>query len=293
MDFVTKLPKTSQGYDTIWVIVDRLPKFAIFTPMRETDPLDKLARMYLKEVVTRHGIPFSKNDPLSTFVIFNNEQVKLYAFVLSLLAHLSALMCEVFKDLMTKDIEEEPWSWVARDILLDTWTTLITETNSPGVKSLIPLEGLNDAANLFALIVESELKGHCFLECKCHQILGIQNSNCGQMKWRYIQKSSFLHLKNRGGVKLQEIQIFVLQHCKIREIYLFNLSNTLEKLEIAARVITEISHPQYIIELIEPQESMPSVQLYVTHSLNQIAICYKDNKNVKRMSVNNPDIVHG
>ncbi|GKF79314.1 reverse transcriptase domain-containing protein, partial [Tanacetum coccineum] len=49
MDFVTKLPKSSQGYDTIWVIVDRL--------MKETDPLEKLARMYLKEVVTRHGIP--------------------------------------------------------------------------------------------------------------------------------------------------------------------------------------------------------------------------------------------
>ncbi|GJX51933.1 putative reverse transcriptase domain-containing protein [Tanacetum coccineum] len=59
MDFVTKLPKSSQGYDTIWVIVDRLTKSAIFTPMRETDPLDKLARLYLKEVVTRHGIPVS------------------------------------------------------------------------------------------------------------------------------------------------------------------------------------------------------------------------------------------
>ncbi|GKF68449.1 reverse transcriptase domain-containing protein, partial [Tanacetum coccineum] len=59
MDFVTKLPKTSQGYDTIWVIVDRLTKSAIFTPMKEIDPLDKLARTYLKEVVTRHGIPVS------------------------------------------------------------------------------------------------------------------------------------------------------------------------------------------------------------------------------------------
>ncbi|GKE19834.1 putative reverse transcriptase domain-containing protein [Tanacetum coccineum] len=56
MDFVTKLPKSSQGYDTIWVIVDRFTKFAIFTPMRETNSMDKLARMYLKEVVTRHGI---------------------------------------------------------------------------------------------------------------------------------------------------------------------------------------------------------------------------------------------
>ncbi|GKB93313.1 reverse transcriptase domain-containing protein [Tanacetum coccineum] len=59
MDFVTKLPKSSQGYDTIWVIVDRLTKSAIFIPMKETGPLEKLARMYLKEVVTRHGIPVS------------------------------------------------------------------------------------------------------------------------------------------------------------------------------------------------------------------------------------------
>ncbi|GJR55364.1 putative reverse transcriptase domain-containing protein [Tanacetum coccineum] len=59
MDFITKLPKSSQGYDTIWVIVDRLTKSAIFVPMRETDPIEKLARMYLKEVVTRHGIPVS------------------------------------------------------------------------------------------------------------------------------------------------------------------------------------------------------------------------------------------
>ncbi|GJV10141.1 putative reverse transcriptase domain-containing protein [Tanacetum coccineum] len=41
------------------VIVDRLTKSVIFVPMRETDPMKKLARMYLKEVVTRHGIPVS------------------------------------------------------------------------------------------------------------------------------------------------------------------------------------------------------------------------------------------
>ncbi|GJR10238.1 putative reverse transcriptase domain-containing protein [Tanacetum coccineum] len=58
MDFVMKLPKSSQGYDTIWVIVDRLTKSAIFVPMRETDPMEKLARMYLKEVVMRYVGPF-------------------------------------------------------------------------------------------------------------------------------------------------------------------------------------------------------------------------------------------
>ncbi|GJZ66975.1 putative reverse transcriptase domain-containing protein [Tanacetum coccineum] len=51
MDFVTKLPKSSQGYDIIWVIVDRLTKSVIFLPMRETDPMEKLARMYLKEAL--------------------------------------------------------------------------------------------------------------------------------------------------------------------------------------------------------------------------------------------------
>nr|GFC80361.1 putative reverse transcriptase domain-containing protein [Tanacetum cinerariifolium] len=51
MDFFTKLPKSSHGYDTIWVIVNRLTK--------ETDPMDKLARIYLKKVVTRHEIPVS------------------------------------------------------------------------------------------------------------------------------------------------------------------------------------------------------------------------------------------
>ncbi|GJU83689.1 putative reverse transcriptase domain-containing protein [Tanacetum coccineum] len=54
-----KLPKSSQGYDTIWVIVDRLTKSTIFLPMRETDSKERLERMYMKEVVTSHGIPVS------------------------------------------------------------------------------------------------------------------------------------------------------------------------------------------------------------------------------------------
>ncbi|GJS01342.1 putative reverse transcriptase domain-containing protein [Tanacetum coccineum] len=57
MDFVTKLPKTASGQDTIWVIVDRLTKSAHFLPMKETDSMEKLTRQYLKEVVSRHGVP--------------------------------------------------------------------------------------------------------------------------------------------------------------------------------------------------------------------------------------------
>nr|GEW17712.1 putative reverse transcriptase domain-containing protein [Tanacetum cinerariifolium] len=59
MDFVTKLPRTSSGYDTIWVIVDFLTMSTHFLPMREDDSMDKLTKLYLKEVVTRHGIPIS------------------------------------------------------------------------------------------------------------------------------------------------------------------------------------------------------------------------------------------
>ncbi|GKE14341.1 putative reverse transcriptase domain-containing protein, partial [Tanacetum coccineum] len=56
MDFVTKLPKTTAGQDTIWVIVDRLTKSSYFFPMWEDDTLEKLTRQYLKEVVSRHAV---------------------------------------------------------------------------------------------------------------------------------------------------------------------------------------------------------------------------------------------
>ncbi|GJU60952.1 putative reverse transcriptase domain-containing protein [Tanacetum coccineum] len=59
MDFITKLPRSSQGFDTIWVIVDRHTKSAHFLPIRENDPLDKLTRLYLNRIVARHGIPVS------------------------------------------------------------------------------------------------------------------------------------------------------------------------------------------------------------------------------------------
>ncbi|GJR71062.1 putative reverse transcriptase domain-containing protein [Tanacetum coccineum] len=56
MDFVTKLPKTATGQDTIRVIVDHLTKSAHFLPIREDDSIEKLTRQYLKEVVSRHEV---------------------------------------------------------------------------------------------------------------------------------------------------------------------------------------------------------------------------------------------
>ncbi|GKB23406.1 putative reverse transcriptase domain-containing protein [Tanacetum coccineum] len=51
MDFVNGLPRTPSGYDTIWVIVDRLTKSAHFLPMKKTDSMDKLTRLSLQKVL--------------------------------------------------------------------------------------------------------------------------------------------------------------------------------------------------------------------------------------------------
>ncbi|KAD3640486.1 hypothetical protein E3N88_29709 [Mikania micrantha] len=59
MDFITKLLRTVGGYDTIWVIVDRLTKSAHFLPIREDYKMEKLASIYIREFVSRHGVPLS------------------------------------------------------------------------------------------------------------------------------------------------------------------------------------------------------------------------------------------
>ncbi|GJW45925.1 putative reverse transcriptase domain-containing protein [Tanacetum coccineum] len=60
LDCYHQASKVVPGFDTIFgVIVDRLTKSAHFLPIRENDPLDKLARLYLNRIVARHGIPAS------------------------------------------------------------------------------------------------------------------------------------------------------------------------------------------------------------------------------------------
>ena len=59
MDFVVGLPRCQSGYDAIWVIVDRLTKLAHFLPMKNSDSMEKLAELYVKEIVRLHGTPVS------------------------------------------------------------------------------------------------------------------------------------------------------------------------------------------------------------------------------------------
>nr|GFB04982.1 reverse transcriptase domain-containing protein [Tanacetum cinerariifolium] len=84
MDFITKLPKMANGYDTIWVIVDCLTKSTHFLPMRETDPIEKLKKLYIKEVVTRHGLNPRYVGPFKV-----TERVRTVAYKLELPQQLS------------------------------------------------------------------------------------------------------------------------------------------------------------------------------------------------------------
>ena len=59
MDFVVGLPKTMGKYDSIWVIVDRLTKSAHFIPVKVTYNAEKLAKLYISEIVRLHGVPLS------------------------------------------------------------------------------------------------------------------------------------------------------------------------------------------------------------------------------------------
>ena len=75
MDFITKLTKTKNGVHTIWVIVDRLTKFAHFLPTKENDKKEKLSRTYIKEIVRLHGVRISiisLRDNRFTFRFWNS-----------------------------------------------------------------------------------------------------------------------------------------------------------------------------------------------------------------------------
>jgi len=65
MDFVTHLPQTFRGHDTIWVMVNRLTKSAHFLAMNLRMSMAMLAQLYVKEIVSLHGVPSS--------IVFNKD----------------------------------------------------------------------------------------------------------------------------------------------------------------------------------------------------------------------------
>jgi hypothetical protein len=57
MDFIVGLPRTQTGYDSIWVIIDRLIKVAHFIPVKTTYSGQQLAELYMSRIVCLHGVP--------------------------------------------------------------------------------------------------------------------------------------------------------------------------------------------------------------------------------------------
>nr|GEU34284.1 putative reverse transcriptase domain-containing protein [Tanacetum cinerariifolium] len=76
MDFKTGLLRTPSGYDSIWVIMDRLTKSAYFLPKKKIDSIKKLAELYMKDIVCKHGVP--------VLVIFDRDSLFMSRFWVSL-----------------------------------------------------------------------------------------------------------------------------------------------------------------------------------------------------------------
>jgi len=80
MDFVGALPKIVKGFDSIWVIVDRLTKLAHFIPIKTGMSVARLAEIYIKQVVRLHDIPssiVSDRDPRFTSKFWESLQAAL------------------------------------------------------------------------------------------------------------------------------------------------------------------------------------------------------------------------
>ena len=80
MDFVTGLSRSQRGYDTVWVMVDCLMKTAHFLPMRVSDSIDALSRLYIRKIVKLHGVPISillDRDPRFTLKFWRGLQTAL------------------------------------------------------------------------------------------------------------------------------------------------------------------------------------------------------------------------
>ena len=77
MDFVTGLPVVRGGCDSVWVVVDRLTKSAHFLPVKTQYNVEKLAEIYLKEIIRLYGIPqsiISDRDPKFTARLWRSMQ---------------------------------------------------------------------------------------------------------------------------------------------------------------------------------------------------------------------------
>jgi hypothetical protein len=81
MDFIVGLPRTRAGFDSIWVVVDRLTKATHFIPVKTTYNSAVLVELYMSRIVCLHGVPkkiVSDRVP-NSLLIFCSSYKKLWA----------------------------------------------------------------------------------------------------------------------------------------------------------------------------------------------------------------------
>nr|GEV37498.1 hypothetical protein [Tanacetum cinerariifolium] len=131
MDCVSKLPKTSNGHDTIWVIIDRLTKSAHFIHTRATDSMETLTRLYIKEIVSRHGVTrFRKQGKFNPrysgpFKIL--EQIGLVTYKLELLEELSNVHSTFYIFNLKKCFSDESFVIPMKELRLDNKLNFVEE----------------------------------------------------------------------------------------------------------------------------------------------------------------------
>ncbi|GJZ86474.1 putative reverse transcriptase domain-containing protein [Tanacetum coccineum] len=130
MDFVTRLPKTSTGHDAIWVIVDRLTKSTHFIPIRATDSMETLTRLYIKEIVSRHGVPISiisDRDSHFTSRFYNQMQNAFVAYKLELPEELSSIHNTFHVSNLKKCLSDESLIILIKELQLDDKLNFVEE----------------------------------------------------------------------------------------------------------------------------------------------------------------------
>ncbi|GJU83382.1 reverse transcriptase domain-containing protein [Tanacetum coccineum] len=130
MDFITKLPKTSNGHDIIWVIVDRLTKSAHFIPTRATDCMETLTRLYIKEIVSRYGVPISiisDRDSHFTSRFWQSLQNALVAYKLELPEELSNVHNTFHVSNLKKCLSDESLIIPMKELQLDDKLNFVEE----------------------------------------------------------------------------------------------------------------------------------------------------------------------
>ncbi|GJV36206.1 putative reverse transcriptase domain-containing protein [Tanacetum coccineum] len=133
MDFVSGLPRTPSGYDTIWVIVDRLTKSAHFLPMKKMDSMEKLTLLYLKEIYVGIGCTVSIISDRDIHFTSNNLEIASRA----LGKYLEMSNCiTALKRMVKVKGQYKPWKICC--VLKAAPTSLCTEES---VDHLIAMEG--------------------------------------------------------------------------------------------------------------------------------------------------------